>query len=304
MRVKTVKSKQASRTLKGFERAVAVEDLIKDLLGTMATDRTIRYQAHEFNQARCKPPLPTMQVEELIEAHTKARDSYRDEGSLLVTRASDVQMEAIDYLWPSGSSDHGGYLARGVLHIVAGMGGVGKSLIAEAELPAIMSRGAAWPDGAPGAGVRRSLIIGDEDGWSDTVNPRLKAAGADRKQIWFVKDTIDANGKSDQFNVERDASKLLDVIQKLEVDYVVISPLTAYMGAANLNKDSEVRKALTPLRAVARETGVALVAISHLNKSTDVSASNKVLGSVGFVNVARTVYMVANGRDPDKVGIG
>ena len=51
------------------------------------------------------------------------------------------QPEAIDWLWPN-------WLACGKLHLLAGAAGTGKTTIA-LSLAASLSRGGAWPDGAP-----------------------------------------------------------------------------------------------------------------------------------------------------------
>src|SRR5262249_12032549 len=81
------------------------------------------------------------------------------------------------------------------------------------------------------------------------------------------------------------------------INMLVIDPLTAYLGNRDSYKDAEVRKLLAPLAKLAEETGVAVVAVMHLNKKQDQKALYRAGGSIAFVAAARIVLAVA--ADPD-----
>ena len=90
-----------------------------------------------------------------------------------VLPATAFQPEAIDWLWPN-------WLACGKLHLLAGAAGTGKTTIALA-LAASLSRGGAWPDGAPIEPADVVIWTG-EDGIADTLLPRLLVAGGDPRR--------------------------------------------------------------------------------------------------------------------------
>ena len=61
--------------------------------------------------------------------------------AVTLTRASDVTIRPIDWLWE-------GYLPRGMLTLLAGLPGCGKSTLTLAIAGTVTSAGR-WPDGAP-----------------------------------------------------------------------------------------------------------------------------------------------------------
>src|SRR4051812_6408341 len=92
---------------------------------------------------------------------------------------SEIEPETVRWLWE-------GRIPFGKVTILEGDPGVGKSTMA-LDLAARVSRGAGMPatrgtsDEAPAGTV---IIYSGDDGLSDTVRPRLEAAGADVRKIW------------------------------------------------------------------------------------------------------------------------
>ena len=79
---------------------------------------------------------------------------------------------------------------------------------------------------------------------------------------------------------------------------MIIDPLDAFLAdRVDSFRNHSVRRALSPLKALAEETGVAIVAICHLNKNSTGGALYRVNGSIGNVAAARSVLLVA--PDPD-----
>jgi hypothetical protein len=79
---------------------------------------------------------------------------------------------------------------------------------------------------------------------------------------------------------------------------VVIDPLAAHLAVGvNSWKDQEVRGALAPLGALAKETGAAILVVAHLNKGQSDDPLQRLGGSIGIPAAARSVHLLA--RDPD-----
>ncbi len=150
-------------------------------------------------------------------------------GSLAFVCAADVDPESVDWVWP-------GRLARGKLTIIAGDPSMGKSQISMA-VAARLSTGTQWPDG--GRARRGStIVLSAEDAMSDTISPRLVAAGADRKRVHVLKSVRTEKGKRRSFSLQEDLAALGEKIGELgDVALVIIDPITSYMGEIDFAPD-------------------------------------------------------------------
>lgn len=217
--------------------------------------------------------------------------SHECEGPIVkLTRADQVECRPIDWLWP-------GWMARGKLHILAGAPGTGKTTIALA-LAAVVTRGSRWPDGtssSPG----NVLLWSGEDSASDTLVPRLRAAGADLARVLIVGDVSESGG-SRPFDPSVDMSVLEDEARKFGGIALLIADPVVSAIAGDSHKNTEVRRALQPLVNLAEQTGAAVLGITHFSKgSAGRDPLDRVTGSVAFGAVARVV-MVAAKRSAEK----
>jgi hypothetical protein len=74
---------------------------------------------------------------------------------------------------------------------------------------------------------------------------------------------------------------------------IIIDPPSAYLGTkVDSYKDSDVRRVLTPLGALAQETGALIVLVVHLNKRTDGGAQQRIGGSTAWVAAPRVAFLV------------
>ena len=72
----------------------------------------------------------------------------------------------------------------------------------------------------------------------------------------------------------------------------VIDPLAAFLDASvNSWNNQHVRRALTPLADIARQTGAAILIIDHLNKRSGIPAVHRGSGSIAFNAAARSVLL-------------
>jgi hypothetical protein len=208
-----------------------------------------------------------------------------ENGAYRLIDPSNVIPRAVKWAWRHR-------IATGTLTIIAGPGGVGKGAL-WAELVAQLTRGQL--DGDLHAVPQRVLILTAEENVSDVVAPRLHAAGADltRARILTMRD-----GEYDRdVTFPDDLEHVRDALSAFGASVVVIDPLNAHLAERiDSHKDASLRRALAPLTRLAGETGCAVVGVAHTNKGFG-DAVSRVLGSVAYVNAARSVLIV--GTPPD-----
>ncbi|MES2998034.1 MAG: AAA family ATPase [Pseudomonadota bacterium] len=201
----------------------------------------------------------------------------------------DIPTKPIDWLWPH-------YIAKGKLSIIAGNPGLGKSQIT-ASLAAIISTGGLWPVEQTACNPGQVIFLSAEDNPEDTIKPRLQAANADLTKI-FILDDLESHDKEGRlhrpFNLKTDLKQLEYWIKTNgKISLVVIDPISAYLGMIDSHKNSEVRSLLSPLSKLAAQYNIAIIGISHLNKSAHTDPLMRVSGSLAFVAAARATYLVA-----------
>lgn len=209
----------------------------------------------------------------------------------ITVRLSDVKPEPLRWLWP-------GRIALGKLTMIAGDPGLGKSFLT-LDIAARLSTGTAWPDAVgesnPAGGV---VLLSAEDDIADTIRPRLDAAGADVSRIIALRAVQQGEGAARMFNLATDLAALDAAIQRCNgCRLVVVDPITAYLGKTDSHKNADIRGLLAPLSDLAARHGIAIVAVSHLNKSGAGPAMYRTMGSLAFVAAARAAWAVV--RDPD-----
>jgi RecA-family ATPase len=145
-------------------------------------------------------------------------------------------------------------------------------------------------------------MVSAEDDPADTIRPRLDAAGADPTRVHTLEmvHDVDSNGKpkARTFNLAKDIEALDRLLHKYpECRLITIDPISAYLGGTDSHNNADIRALLTPLAAMASRQKVAIVVVTHLNKSTQANALYRASGSLAFVAAARAVYSVV--KDPD-----
>jgi putative DNA primase/helicase len=204
--------------------------------------------------------------------------------SVVLTCGADLTPEPVQWLWPD-------WLALGKCHLLAGAPGQGKTTIAMG-LAATVTIGGRWPDGSR-CDAGNVLIWSGEDDYTDTLLPRLIAAGVDRGRVFFV-DGTRVGSAVRPFDPSTDTRTLQDAIQKIgSVRLIVIDPVsTAVSGDSH--KNTEVRRGLQPLVDLATSINAALLGITHLSKGGQgTDPAQRVIGSIAFTAVARVVLVAA-----------
>lgn len=201
----------------------------------------------------------------------------------------EVKVEKLDWLWL-------GRIPMGKMTLLAGEGGVGKSLVS-LDIAARVSAGLPWPDEDymekdPGQTVVLGsvAILSTEDDIADTIAPRLLAMGANPDNVYLFRGIGEEN---DFINIADHRAQIEAFLSGIpDLKLVIFDPLTAFLGRTDSHRDAEIRGLLAPFSALLAKYDVAGLMIIHLNKNKQAGASHRIMGSVGINNAARQVWFV------------
>lgn len=254
--------------------------------------RTIK-SAWSFLQSK-KPSAEKQEEESEPQSDSKVSVNFgrkkknTDDGKegLIVTMGNEIEVERSQWLWP-------GYIPAGKITVLAGDPGMGKSTIA-LDIVARISRGTLLPSG--GRSVCGTCIVASaEDAAEDTIIPRLVVAEADLTRVGLVREVRLVEDEIRFLSLPRDLQKLRDTLINRGARVMIIDPFNAFMErGTDTYKDQDVRMILSPLEAMAEETGAAIIIVAHLNKKEDASTLYRVGGSIGFIGAARSVLAVTH----------
>ncbi len=204
--------------------------------------------------------------------------------SVQLLRGDAVALEPVRWLWP-------GFLPSGLLTILGGAPGCGKTTIA-LSLAATVTRGGAWSDGSRCAEPGDVLIWSGEDPAS-VAAARLAAAGADLARVHFIEGTSDGEA----FDPGRDIELLETAAAQLAAPRLLILDPIVSAVAGDSHKNAEVRRALQPVVALAHRTGCAVLGITHFSKGTaGRDPAERITGSMAFAALARLVLVAAKAK--------
>jgi putative DNA primase/helicase len=294
-----VRGKEAVDFLNGliFEAATFVTapeyaKIIRDLaiwrqvkeLGNEIVERASR------RDADLEPDRELQEIERKL-ADLKAGRSHK-QSALQSSRASGVEMRALQWLWPNR-------FAIGKLGLVVGLPDEGKGQLF-CNMAATVTRGAKWPCGEGTAPQGNVVLLTAEDDISDTVVPRLSAASADLDRVEIVNMVRDGK-RNRMFSLATDLDLLRQKIKDVgNVKLVQIDPLTAYLGNVKMDsfRTTDVRAVLSPVVDLAAELKVAIVGIMHFNKNVSIdNALLRISDSLAYGATARHVYAVIDDAD-------
>jgi len=218
-------------------------------------------------------------------------DGHQSDYKLVAVAASEVKPQQIQWIWKDR-------IARGVLHLIAGDPGVGKSQLT-INIAATITRGGKWCDGQGIAPCGEVIIVNSEDDFSTVIVPRLKAAGADLNKIKLVEGVQLLKTETEDVQMfslanPKHLKALGDHVNENTI-MVIIDPLSSFFGSTKLNfyKSTDVQGVLNPLKIFAKEKNIAVVIVTHLNKQeNNNNALYRIAGSHAVSGASRLVHVV------------
>jgi putative DNA primase/helicase len=143
------------------------------------------------------------------------------------------------------------------------------------------------------------LVMSAEDDPFDTLRPRVERAGGDVSRVVLLRG-FGEYGRPGAWVATLDHN--MDVIGKALAKVerprlVVIDPVSAFLGGVNSYSNAAVRDVLDRLGDLAAQWGIAVVCVTHVNKSGGVRAAYRVMGSLAFAASPRVVWRVARLSD-------
>ncbi len=190
---------------------------------------------------------------------------------------SSVTSTNVDWLWYP-------YIPFGKITLLQGDPGCGKSTLMMNIIAAI-SNGSFALDGRKLKKPLHVIYQCSEDGASDTIKPRLNAAGADCRNVAFLDEEADWLTLGD----ERIRRAIADFNAKL----LVIDPVQAYLGDADISSATGMRRMLRRAGVWASLYDCAIVLIGHLNKKVGTKELYRSLGSIDLIAASRSVLQIA-----------
>ncbi|WP_271605538.1 AAA family ATPase [Bradyrhizobium sp. CCBAU 11434] len=226
-----------------------------------------------------------------------------DDPDYVAVPFSRIKAKKVSYLWRY-------FVPLGFLTVLTGESGCGKSTIM-IDLIARMTRGDPMPrigdDDEQITGKGSALILCQEDPADTVIKPRLRAAGADMDRVHLG--TLQHRGRAGSADVYPDVIERLDVgVEKLErliiqtrdLRVIFVDPITAFLGKLDFNREDHVRRLLRPLSTLAAKYKIAIVLVIHMNKDTRKKATQRILGSGGFVGANRSTLFVVKPAGSDR----
>lgn len=192
-------------------------------------------------------------------------------------QASNIVPKAARWLWP-------GFIPSGLLTLLAGSAGEGKSAISM-DIAAAVSAGGVLPTGEK-AEKGRVIICNPEDDAACIIVPRLMAASANMANVSFP-NTVDERrfDIEDVHVVEATVAKFFGTDNPVRL--LIIDPITS---VASGTSGRAVRGAMERLARMAQRYDFAILGITHFSKGSSRKAlPERVIGSQAYGAVARMV---------------
>ena len=191
-------------------------------------------------------------------------------------------------------------IPSGTMTLLDGDPKTGKSLLA-LEIAARISCGEELPDNGQPHPPGTVIILSAEDSIDVTIQPRLRAAGANLDNILAIPYSSDKPGEDCFARIPRDLKLLEKAIDQEHAVLVIVDVLAAYIPAEiSMHRDQDVRGALAPMSALANRTGAAFLLLRHLTKNVGAAPIYRGGGSIGITGAARSSLLLArDAANPD-----
>lgn len=196
---------------------------------------------------------------------------------LQMIKMSEIQSQEVVWLWYP-------FIPYGKLTIIQGDPGDGKTTFV-LNIAAKLSKGEGLDSGMKLSEPLTVIYQSAEDGLTDTIKPRLEAAGADCENISVIDESIKSLSMIDE--------RLEEAIIRTKAKLLILDPIQAYLGGSmDMNRANEARDMTKKLASLAEKYQCAIVLVGHMNKAAGNKAAYRGMGSIDFFAVARSVLLV------------
>ncbi len=204
-------------------------------------------------------------------------DIYNAPVPLEVTRASEVKLQEVKWLWYP-------YIPCGKVTLLQGDPGDGKSKMMLA-ISALLTWGKPLPFSEEAEEPMTVIYQTTEDDAGDTVVPRFLSAGGDMEKLVFIRE--------DKKNLSFGDERIREAIIKYKARLLILDPMTSYLGRnCSMNMANEVRSEFNHLIRVSAETGCAIVIIAHMNKMEGINPMYRTTGSIDIAGAVRSILAI------------
>jgi len=209
----------------------------------------------------------------------QAIEDLADGARVRLTKASHIPMRGTRWVYR-------GRIPHGMVTLLAGREGIGKSTLS-LDVGARITRGTlpGRYEGKP----QNVIACATEDSWSHTIVPRLMAVDADMDRVFHIA-VEDEDGRVRGIVAPQDIRRMERAFREVRPALMLIDPLMAVIdGKIDTHKQAEVQQALEPLVKMCDRTGMAVLALIHVNKSTTTDPLTSIMGSKAFATLPRSI---------------
>ena len=196
---------------------------------------------------------------------------------------ADVEPTETEWLWYP-------YIPLGKITLLTADPGTGKTYFC-LYLAATVSSGRPFWGEVEGREPGKVIYQTAEDGYNDTIVPRLIPMQPNLKNLFFIDENKEKLELKDEKAIE-------SAIKSAHPKLMIFDPLQAYLGAGvDINRANEVRAITSRIALIAEKYNVAIIFIMHNSKMGQNQALYRALGSIDMPAIARSMLIM--GKDPE-----
>ena len=189
------------------------------------------------------------------------------------------------------------YIPKGQISLLAGDGGSGKTSIWNALAAAISTGTKVFFDSVPDdfakTEPRNVLYFSSEDSTEFILKRRLRLAGANEKNIFFV------SLQDEAFNEIKFNNPIVEeFIKEANPALVIFDPIQSFIPQdVQMGQRNAMRNCLNPLIGLGEKYGCTFLIILHTDKRQGTYGRNRVADSADIWDIARSVLIAGTAKD-------